>query len=58
MSSAPGDLGEHDPANVVLLEIDPAHQKTLPDFLPTERLCGMRTVDMRALRRERQQALV
>ena len=26
-------VGEHDPANVMLLEIDPAHQKTRCDFL-------------------------
>ena len=25
-------LGEHDPAEIVLLEIDPQHQKTWPDF--------------------------
>ena len=32
------------PENVVLLEIDPLHQKTLPDFLLTEKLLGIRTV--------------
>jgi hypothetical protein len=45
-------VGDHDPANVILLEIDPAHQKTLCDFLVTERLFGVRAVDVRALRRE------
>ena len=25
-------VGDHDPANVALLEVDPEHQKTLPDF--------------------------
>src|SRR5262249_52138370 len=30
-------LGDHAPENVVLLEIDPQHQKTLPDFLLTEK---------------------
>ena len=39
-------LGEHDPNEVVLLEIDPWEQKTLGDFLVTERLCGIRTVDI------------
>jgi hypothetical protein len=37
-------LGDHDPENVVLLEIDPLEQKTLPDFLLTERLLGIKTV--------------
>ncbi|MGA3203836.1 MAG: hypothetical protein ABSF12_15220 [Bryobacteraceae bacterium] len=37
-------LGSHDPENVVLLEIDPQRQKTLPDFLLTEKMLGIRTV--------------
>ena len=37
-------VGEHDPQNVVLLEIDPLHQKTRPDFLLTEQMLGIRTV--------------
>jgi hypothetical protein len=45
-------VGEHDPENVILLEIDPTHQKTLCDFLVTERLFGVRAVDVRALRKE------
>jgi hypothetical protein len=36
-------LGDYSPENVVLLEIDPQHQKTLPDFLLTEKLTGIRT---------------
>ncbi len=40
-------LANHDPENVVLLEIDPQNQKTLPDFLLTEKLAGIRTVDIR-----------
>jgi hypothetical protein len=40
-------LGDKAPENVILLEIDPLHQKTLPDFLLTERQCGIRTVDIR-----------
>lgn len=39
-------VGDRDPANVVLLEIDPLHQKTLPDFLLTERLLGIKTVSI------------
>lgn len=37
-------VGGHDPADVVLMEIDPLRQKTRPDFILTERLCGIRTV--------------
>jgi hypothetical protein len=37
-------VGDHAPENVVLLEIDPHHQKTLPDFLLTEKLLGIKTV--------------
>jgi hypothetical protein len=39
-------VGEHDPENVILMEIHPLHQKTLPDFLLTENLLGIRTVDI------------
>ena len=35
-----------DPENVILMEIDPLHQKTLPDFLLTEKMLGIRTVDI------------
>lgn len=45
-------VGLHDPAEVVLMEIDPAKQKTLPDFAMTEKLWGVRTVDVRSVRRE------
>jgi len=44
--------GDHDPANVILLEIDPARQKTRCDFMVTERLFGVRTVDVRELRKD------
>jgi hypothetical protein len=37
-------LGDHDPENVILMEIDPLHQKTLPDFLLTEKLLSIKTV--------------
>ncbi len=39
-------VGSHDPENVILMEIDPAHQKTLPDFLLTEKMLGVRTVNI------------
>lgn len=39
-------IGEHDPENVILMEIHPHQQKTLPDFLLTEKLLGVHTVDI------------
>ena len=44
-------VGDHDPANVILLEVDPLHQKTLPDFLLTEKLLGVKAVDILAVRK-------
>jgi hypothetical protein len=34
-------LGKYDPAEVILLEIDPPRQKTYPDFVATQRLLGI-----------------
>ncbi len=45
-------LGNHDPENVILLEIEPLLQKTLGDFLLTERLCGVKSVCISELLRE------
>jgi hypothetical protein len=45
-------VGECDPENVVLMEIDPWQQKTRHDFLLTERMLGVRTVDIAAVRKE------
>ncbi len=45
-------LGTHDPENVILLELDPLLQKTRVDFILTERLCGIRTVNVRDLIRQ------
>jgi hypothetical protein len=45
-------VANQDPANVILMEIDPGHQKTLPDFLLTEKLLGIRTVDIRAIEKD------
>lgn len=36
--------GNHDPANVVLMDIQPGSQKTLPDFLCTEKMTGIKAV--------------
>jgi hypothetical protein len=38
-------VGRHDPAEVVLMEIDPDRQKTRPDFQMTEHLWGVRAID-------------
>jgi len=45
-------VGDHDPENVVLLEIDPAHQKTLPDFHVYEDKLHIATVDIAKLRKQ------
>ncbi len=45
-------VGAHDPENVILMEIDPFHQKTLPDFLLTEKMLGVRAVDIVDIRKE------
>ena len=45
-------VGSHDPENVVLLEIQPYEQKTLPDFTATERLLGIRPVCITEVKRE------
>ena len=37
-------VGEHDPENVVLLELDPTQQKTYADFILTEQLYGVAPV--------------
>ncbi len=42
-------LGKCDPENVVLTEVDPLHQKTLPDFEVTSRKLGIAVVDIAAL---------
>ena len=41
----------HDPEQVILMEIDPEHQKTLPDFLVTERELGVAIVDILKLKK-------
>jgi hypothetical protein len=39
-------LGNHAPEQVVLMEVDPLHQKTLPDFSATKKLFGIPFVDV------------
>jgi hypothetical protein len=45
-------VGDHNPENVVLAEIDPEHQKTLPDFHVYEDKLGIATVDVAELRKQ------
>jgi hypothetical protein len=45
-------VGTHDPENVILMEIHPQKQKTLPDFLLTEKMLGVRTVDIEAIKKQ------
>jgi hypothetical protein len=45
-------VGDRDPANVILLEIDPGRQKTRCDFEVTEQWFGVRAVDIRELRKQ------
>jgi hypothetical protein len=45
-------LGGHDPDNVILLEIDPLHQKTRHDFVITHEQFGVRPVDIRDVRQQ------
>jgi hypothetical protein len=45
-------VGDHDPENVVLLETDPGHQKTLPDFHVYEDKLHISTVDIAKLRKQ------
>jgi hypothetical protein len=44
-------VADHDPKHVILMEIDPLHQKTLPDFLLTEKLLGIKTVAITDVRK-------
>jgi len=46
-------VGKHAPENVVLAEVDPLNQKTLPDFLVTAKHLGIKVVDIRSLKAEK-----
>jgi hypothetical protein len=48
-------VGTHDPENVILMEIHPQAQKTLPDFLLTETMLGVRTVDVEVIKKHGRQ---
>jgi hypothetical protein len=45
-------LGDRQPCEVALLEVDPFEQKTLADFLVTRREFGIRIVNIRDVRRD------
>jgi len=45
-------IAGHDPEQVILMEIDPLEQKTLPDFLLTERLLGIPTVNISDVKKD------
>jgi hypothetical protein len=45
-------VADHDPDHVILMEIHPQQQKTLPDFLLTEKMLGIRTVDIVDIKKE------
>jgi hypothetical protein len=45
-------VADHDPENVILMEIHPEQQKTLPDFLLTEKMLGIRTVDITSIKKK------
>lgn len=45
-------VGGHDPAEVVLMEIQPRQQKTWPDFVVTEQMWGVRAIDTSEVKRE------
>jgi len=44
-------VADHDPEQVILMEIDPERQKTLPDFLITQRELGIAVVNVLSLTR-------
>jgi hypothetical protein len=48
-------VAAHDPENVILMEICPQEQKTLPDFLLTEKMLGVRAVDIETIKKEGRQ---
>jgi hypothetical protein len=45
-------VGDNDPAEVVLMEIEPRRQKTWPDFVVTDQMWGVRAVDTSEVTRE------
>ncbi len=48
-------VGKHDPKEVILLEVDPYSQKTLPDFILTAKQTGIRIADIAHVKKEGRQ---
>src|SRR5438094_3368006 len=48
-------VGARDPENVVLMEIEPLHQKTLPDFRLHEKMLGIKTISITDIRQTHNQ---
>jgi hypothetical protein len=44
-------VADHNPENVILMELDPQHQKTLPDFNITQRKLGIAVADILTLKK-------
>jgi len=45
-------VGDNDPNEVVLMEIEPRKQKTWPDFVVTEQMWGVRAIDVSEVQRD------
>jgi hypothetical protein len=45
-------VGKYEPENVILMEMHPEEQKTLPDFALTEKMLGIRAVCITSLKKE------
>lgn len=45
-------VAECDPETVVLMEVDPLNQKTRADFVMTEKICGIHTIDIREIHKQ------
>jgi hypothetical protein len=48
-------VGDHAGENVILMEIDPLEQKTLPDFVLTERMLGINPVCITSIKKDGKQ---
>jgi hypothetical protein len=45
-------VGDCDAENVILMEIDPLHQKTLPDFLLTNEMLGIKALEITEIEKD------
>ncbi len=51
-------VGDSDPENVILLEIEPEKQKTYIDFLCTEKFLGVKPVCLTKIMQRRKKAVL